>query len=145
MNTLAELVKEHNAMQPGLPTEVSGAMWVTITEKGDGLTFNRVNGATQKQAAGDHIPVQTGYGSTLVADGLAVPYRGQAAVAKPAPEKAPVVSLDDLGLPPKLVEMFKEVGYDTPARLAQATDDELLALPGVGGATVAKVREQLGG
>lgn len=42
----------------------------------------------------------------------------------------------------KVVEALVQAGFDTPRKIRGATDQELSAIPTVGGATVTHLREQ---
>jgi predicted flap endonuclease-1-like 5' DNA nuclease len=52
--------------------------------------------------------------------------------------------LEPLGIPPRLVELLRRHGITTQAQLAAIDDEELLALDGIGPATVELIRKLTG-
>lgn len=60
----------------------------------------------------------------------------------PSPD-APTSALADLGLTTEQEAALRDAGYADRAALAAATDDELIAIPTIGKATVASVRAKL--
>lgn len=50
----------------------------------------------------------------------------------------------DLPMPQSTLDALVSAGYDTPEKIAAASDDQLKAVPGVGDATVAKLRQTQG-
>jgi hypothetical protein len=123
--------------------QTTGAVWLTITEQGDGLSYETFVGEVVTLSAGDHIPVKWGYAGTLVNDGLAVLFTGKVEVEPESEPEPQAESLDDLELRPHQVDVLNELGYDTVAKLQRTTDDELLAIPGFGPATVKAIREKV--
>lgn len=61
-----------------------------------------------------------------------------------APAEASAASFGDLALPPQAVKALAEQNLDS-ATIPTMTDDELLAISGIGESTVAKLREAFGG
>lgn len=64
---------------------------------------------------------------------------GQDGAALPADE-TPADPLDGLPLTDAQKSALKEAGYDTPEKIAAASDDQLHGVPGVADATIAKLR-----
>ena len=87
---------------------------------------------------------------------LAELYRKQArndlvgeAIAKleavePETEDAPLTSLEDIdGVTPEVAANLRAAGYETPGHLAEASDEDLLAVDGIGPKKLAAIREAL--
>ncbi len=52
-------------------------------------------------------------------------------------------TLEETPLPPKIREKLTEAGFDTPSKVLKATDEELLAIKGIGRQMLAAIREEV--
>jgi carbon monoxide dehydrogenase subunit G len=71
---------------------------------------------------------------------------GAAATAEPAAtadSAAAAVPVDELGLPARAVASLRRAGLETAGQLAAATQDELIAIDGIGPASVDEIRAKL--
>ena len=64
-------------------------------------------------------------------------------VEPPPAEDADVLGLDDLGLGDRLIRLLEEAGYSDSDDLAMASDEELLALEGLGEGRLKSIRKAL--
>jgi len=149
--TLADVVKEHNAMQPPRRRErPAGTQEIVIVEVGK---YNDWKGRAQSLQAGDMLVTKDWYARMLVEDGLAE-WPGEAeafeeALAAAALEEAEA-ALEEiqvyvmLALPAEVVRAMKDRGIETVKDVQEANDKKLLSVPGIGLGRLRRIRETLG-
>ncbi len=82
--------------------------------------------------------------STAHANGAAAgPARSQADTARSQADTALSASIDDLKLPPRAASSLHREGIATVGDLAARTEDDLLAIDGIGPASVAEIKARL--
>jgi DNA uptake protein ComE-like DNA-binding protein len=62
-------------------------------------------------------------------------------VAEAAPVAAAPTAVDDLALTDAQKAAIVEAGYDSREKLTAATDEQLHAIPGIGDASIQKIRD----
>jgi hypothetical protein len=144
--TLADSVKEHNVMARGEPLP-GGLTWVVILEAGKGLNFARHDNTPTLCAEGDTLLVTAAYAKSIIESGFARVYTTDiAASLGEEPKEEPALTLAEV-VGERLEGVLKELGYNTAddVRNAAATsDEELLAVPGIGVRKLADIRNKLG-
>lgn len=103
-----------------------------VTVKLTGTFYYGPRGAKRPYGPGDAVDVPEGLAQAL----------GLTPMAPPEPEFAPAVALDVLGMPSVVSDALITAGYTVETARA-ASDDELLAVKGIGPATLRQIRAAL--
>jgi len=150
--TLADVVKEHNAMQP--PSRgrerPAGTQEIVIVEAG---RYNDWEGRAKAYEAGERLVTKDWYARVLVEDGFAE-WPGEAEALEEAMAAAMLEEVEAaleeiqvyvmLALPAEVVQAMKDRGIETVEDVREASDKKLLSVPGIGPGRLRRIRETLG-